>query len=146
MVFVICVMSIKTALPHLKPIHTQTLSTARPGVQSSPDSGSCMHTQQLWQDPIKPAVSSHLQDIYLHRPLLTGFLYTCELDKSGTHLYCKGNCHKGRKPFTEQSDKGRMVFVFMSDADSGFWSGGPVEFGPQGGPEPKICSKLGVFP
>ncbi len=40
----------------------------------------CTHTKLLYQDPIKPTVCSRLQDIYLHRPLQTGYPYPCELD------------------------------------------------------------------
>ena len=32
--------------------------------------------------------------------------------------------------------------LWRAGADTRFWSGGPVEFWPQGGPEPKICSTL----
>ncbi len=39
------------------------------------------------------------------------------------------------------SNSAQFCRGICAGADPGFWSGGPVEFCPQRGPEPKICSK-----
>ena len=45
--------------------------------------------KQFQQALIKPTVRSCLQDIWLHRPLRTGFLYPCKLDtRTSAVVWC----------------------------------------------------------
>ncbi len=71
-------MSINMAWPYLKPC-TQTLSTARGGVQYTPSCQKLSAYLIALADPYKTQCC--LQDIMIHRPQLTGFMYPCKLDK-----------------------------------------------------------------